>query len=80
MDSRNPSYCYDPLDLEILDRVYEAARAQVEARNLYRSPGPDGRREEALRKVVFSVAGTHPVDFDTICDQVVASLNLRLAG
>ena len=27
---------FDPLDLEIIDRVYEAAWAQIEARDFYR--------------------------------------------
>ena len=77
MDSANSSHSFDPLDLEILDRVYEVARAHVEARDLYCDPKPEGIREAALRKTLFSLADHHPVDFDMLCDKVVASLNGR---
>lgn len=80
MGSTNPSHVFDPLDLEILDRVYEAARAQIEARDLYCHPAPEGAREEALRRTVFSFADSHPIDFDTVCDKVVASLHARRAA
>jgi hypothetical protein len=77
MDSLNPDHIFDPVDLEILDRVYEVALAHIEARDLYRSPEPDAAREDTLRKRVFSLADRHPVDFDALCDKVVASLNVR---
>jgi hypothetical protein len=77
MDSANSSHGFDPLDLEILDRVYQAAWAHIEARDLYCGPKPDGSREAALRKAVFSLADRHPVDFDALCDKVMASLNGR---
>jgi hypothetical protein len=80
MDSRTAGHSFDPLDLEILDRVYEAARAQIEARDLCHCPEPDRGGEAALRKAVFSLAGAHPVDFDMLYDKVVASLNLRPTG
>jgi hypothetical protein len=81
MSSLNLGHIFNPLDLEILDRVYEAAWAHIEARDLYRDPRcdpqKDGAREDALRKTVFTVAGTGPVDFDTLCDKVLASINVR---
>ena len=80
MGAANPSRSFDSLDLEILDRVYEAAWAQVEARDLYADPAPRGAREAALREAVFLLADRHPVDFDALCDKVVASLNGRAGG
>jgi hypothetical protein len=77
MGSLKPSQIFDPLDLEILDCVYEAARAQIAACDLYCDPAPEGVREHALRKTVFSFADSHPVDFDTLYDKVVASLKAR---
>jgi hypothetical protein len=74
MGSLNPRHIFNPLDLEILDRVFEAAWAHIEARDLYRDPQKNAAREDALRKTVFIVASTSPVDFDTLCDKVVASL------
>jgi hypothetical protein len=74
MDSLNLRDMFNPLDLEILDRVYEAAWAHIEARDLYRDVETGGAREDALRKMVFIVASQGPVDFDTLCDKVVASL------
>lgn len=34
MGSLNARHAFDPLDLEIIDRVYEVVRAHIEARNL----------------------------------------------
>ena len=73
----NLGHIFKPLDLEIIDRVYEAAWAHIEARDLYRDTQKAGAREAALRKTVFTVAGTGPVDFDTLCDKVLAGLTTR---
>jgi hypothetical protein len=62
---------FDPLDLEIIDRVYEAAWAQLQARDPYRDPTEDPEREEALRKRIFAVAIPGQFDFDTLCDRVL---------
>jgi hypothetical protein len=74
MGSANQSNTFDPLDLEIIDRVYEVGCAYIEARDLYCEPVNAGQREEALRKVVFASAGTGPVDFDRLCDKVLAHM------
>ena len=44
---------FDPLDLEIIDRVYEAAWAQIEARDPKRDTSKDCDRQEVLRKLVL---------------------------
>jgi hypothetical protein len=65
---------FDPLDLEIIDRVYETAWAQLEAREPFRDREKDGERGEMLRKLVFAYARSSPVDFDALCDKVVATM------
>ena len=67
-------HVFDPLDLEIIDRVYEAAWAQIEAREPNRDIEHDGDRQEALRKRIFAVAHSGHVDFDTLCESVFADL------
>jgi hypothetical protein len=41
---------FDPLDLEIIDRVFEAAWARVEANNFTRDTSKDDERKKALRQ------------------------------
>jgi hypothetical protein len=66
---------FDPLDLEIVDGVYEVACAHIEARDLYRDTDKDAEEEDALRKWVFAVAGPGQLDFDTLCDDVLANIH-----
>jgi hypothetical protein len=65
---------FHPLDLEIMDRVYEAAWAELEARDPFRDRDKDGEREETLRKLVMDQTGTGKVDFDTLLGRVVANM------
>jgi|SRR5680860_1284220 len=65
---------FKPLDLEIFDRVYEAAWAQLEAREPFRDREKDGERGEVIRKLVFALAIPGKVDFDTLCDKVLANM------
>jgi hypothetical protein len=67
---------FDPLDLEIIDRVYEAAWAQLEAREPVRDREADGERQEALRKLVFACAIPGGVDFDKLYDRVLANMRM----
>ena len=80
MGSFKHSRVFDPLDLEIIDRVFEAVWARVVASDPERDTDDperdtdrDEERKEALRKWVFAVAKGHPVDFDTLFDRVVMS-------
>jgi hypothetical protein len=57
---------FDPLDLEVIDRVFEAAWARFEASDVNRDRGRDEERKTALRRWVLALAD-HPVDFDDIC-------------
>jgi hypothetical protein len=65
---------FDPLDLEIIDHVYEVAWAQLEAREPGRDATRDDERRTALRKRLFILARSGPVDFDTLCDKVMATM------
>lgn len=85
MGSFNRNRVFDPLDLEIIDRVYEAAWAQIEACELLRDEQRDNERQEGLRKLVFAVASTTPpglgnhVDFDNLCEAVFANIDKAAA-
>jgi hypothetical protein len=57
-------YAFDPLDLEIIDHVFEAAWAQIEARRPFRNPESDAERREALRKYVMNCAAEDKIDFE----------------
>lgn len=63
-----------PLDLEIMDRVYEAAWAELEARDPFRDRDKDGERGETLRKLVMDQTSRGKVDFDTLLARVVANM------
>jgi hypothetical protein len=66
---------FNPLDLEIMDHVYEAAWAVLEARYPFRDRAQDGERAEALRKLVMDSTETGRVDFDTLCGRVLANMS-----
>jgi hypothetical protein len=68
------THIFDPLDLEIMDRVYEAAWAQVEARKFSPHAQPDDELKETLRKLVTTCAANGKIEFDTLYDKVCAAL------
>ena len=65
---------FDPLDLEIIDRVYEGAWAKLEACEPFRDRERDLERQEALRKQIMTCATHGHVDFDDLCEKVLATL------
>jgi hypothetical protein len=69
---------FDPLDLEIIDHVYEAAWAKL----LVRFPGltvEDGAEKQSnLRKRLFALAQPGKVDFDTLYKLVVSSYDAKV--
>ncbi len=65
---------FDPLELEIVERVYEAASAYLAAQNLYADEKTAAEEDDALRHMVFALAGRDAIEFDTLCDKVVAAL------
>jgi hypothetical protein len=74
MGSLKPSRVFDPLDLEIMDCVYEAAWARVEALEPLRDTERDAERQEELCKIIFAFAGTGHVDFDNLCESVLTTI------
>ena len=74
MGSLNRRPAFDPLELEIIDRVYNAAWAQI----LTRHPGRDiekvKERQRALRRRLFILADNGPVEFHTLRDRVLATM------
>jgi hypothetical protein len=76
MGSFNRSRAFDPLDLEIIDRVYEAAWAQIEARQIDRDTEGDPERQRKLRERIFAVAEIGTVDFDALYERVIDALRL----
>jgi hypothetical protein len=62
---------FDPLDLEIIDLVYEAALVQIAARDPLSDPIKEQERQEALKKLVFAVAQPGSVEFDHLLDKVL---------
>ena len=74
MGSSKISQAFDPLDLEIIDLVYEVACEQVSARRPPRDAADVEERQAFLRKRVFDLADNNGVDFDTLLDRVLASL------
>ena len=52
-------HAFDPLDLEIIERVYEAALAQFEARRPFCNTEADDERQ---------------VEFDTVYEKVIADM------
>ena len=69
MGSFRRNRVFDPLDLEIIDRVYEAAWARVKT-DIFRDIAKDDERKTALRQWAFFLAGSHPVDFDTLYEKL----------
>ena len=74
MESFKRPCVFLPLDLEIIDLVHEAAWAQIEARDPFRNRNEDGERQDALRKRLLALATPGTVDFDTLSDNVLASM------
>jgi hypothetical protein len=74
MGSFKRPHAFDPLDLEIIDLVYEVAWEQVSARDPSHDTAEDEERQASLRKRVFDLAGDGGVDFDTLLDRVLANL------
>lgn len=64
---------FNPLDLEVIDRVYEAAWARLLATKLPGDEMEELERQKNLRKRLFALARPGGVEFDTLCDMVLAS-------
>jgi hypothetical protein len=76
MGSFKRFHAFDPLDLEIIDHVYEAVWAQIEARQIDRDTERDPERQQKLRERIFAVAEIGTVDFDALYERVIDALRL----
>jgi hypothetical protein len=65
---------FNPLDLEVLDRIYEAAWEKVKTRDLYRDTSKDEERKQALRRMLFVLARPGEVDFDVLYDRLLTNV------
>ena len=74
MDAFKSRSNFQPLDLEIMDYVYEAAWAQLEARRTLRDVENDDVRKSALRKKIINCAAEGGVEFDALYNRVVANM------
>ena len=64
---------FGPDDLEMIDRAYSVIWKAIASTDLTRDGQLDGERQEALRKLIFACLKQGPVNFDTLCKQVLAS-------
>jgi hypothetical protein len=69
-----PKNVFEPPDLEIIDRVYEVAWAQIEARDPLRDRNLDNARRKDIMKRVLAAAQSGKFDFDILCERVTGSL------
>jgi hypothetical protein len=74
MGSYKHPQVFGPLDLEIIDRVYDAAWAELEAREPFRDRERDDERRDELRKLIMDSTGTDEVEFDALYARVLANM------
>ena len=74
MGSYKHPQVFGPLDLEIIDRVYDAAWAELEAREPFRDRERDEERRDELRKLIMDSTGTDRVEFDALRARVLANM------
>jgi hypothetical protein len=74
MGSYKHPQVFGPLDLEIIDRVYDAAWAALEAREPFRDRERDEERRDELRKLIMDNTGTGQVEFDALYERVLANM------
>ena len=72
--SAKQSPVFGPLDLEIIDLVYEVVWTQIKARDPYRDATEDPERQKLLRQHVFAAAIPGAVEFDTLLDRILADI------
>jgi hypothetical protein len=74
MGSYKHPQVFGPLDLEIIDRVYDAAWAELEAREPFRDRERDDERRDELRKLIMDNTGSSLVEFDALYARVLANM------
>ena len=74
MGSYKRPHAFRPIDLEVIDRVYEVAWETIKAQDLFRDTNADEERKQRLRRMLFVLAKPGNVDFDQLCDQVLTNV------
>jgi hypothetical protein len=74
MGSYRHPQVFGPLDLKIIDRVYDAAWAELEEREPFRDRERDEERRDELRKLIMDNTGTGQVEFDALYERVMANM------
>ena len=64
---------FDPLDLEIIDHVYEAAWAALLARDPVHTDAQEAARQKNLRQRLIVLAKPGSVDFDALYEKVLST-------
>jgi hypothetical protein len=65
---------YDPLDLEMLEWVFDSAWTALQAKAALRDPEKDEQLKTALREKLFALACIDMDDLDTLRSRLVASM------
>lgn len=65
---------FDPLDLEIINRVYEAVWAKLEVREPFRDQAQDDERKNALRRLIIDDTEPGLIEFDALYERVIADM------
>jgi hypothetical protein len=63
-----------PLDLQVIEMVYDAAWTMIASRDPFRDPSFDKDRKIALRRMVFALAQQVPVDYDNHLNKVLNAM------
>src|SRR5262245_2642311 len=74
MGSYKHPQVFGPLDLEIIDRVYDAAWAELEPRQPFRDRERDDARRDELRPRIMDSTGTSRVECDALYARVLANM------
>jgi len=79
MDSLHRHPAFDPLDLEIIDLVYEAACVHL-ASNHPHDGLPQEEWQRILRKRLFALAEPGRVDFDALWERALGTMTELMAS
>ena len=63
-----------PLDLQVVEMVYDAAWTMIANRDPFRDITLDAEHKEAVRKMVFALAHEGSVDYDMLLDRVMTNI------
>lgn len=75
MASTNKCTGFDPLDLAIVDSVYQAAWVQLVVRSPALNAEELEKRQQNLHQRVLALAKPGSVDFDTLYERAIASFD-----